>query len=108
MARTAVPVTSFTRAGALVPTGVPGDATNGHAVENGESMGLVVTNTGATSHSLTINLSRTVDGQAVSPRVIPIAAGETRAFGPFSPADYGTSLLVDVDHAELTLRAYRM
>lgn len=108
MARVAVPIVSFTRAGASVPNAVTGDVTNGHSLANDGNTGLVVANTGATSHNVTINFYRTVDGQAVSPRIVSISAAETRAFGPFSSADYGATMNVDVDHAELTLRAYRM
>lgn len=108
MARTAVPVTSFTRAGGAVPAPVTGDTANGHSIVNDGNTGVVVTNTGSTSHTVTINLFRTVDGQAVTPRIVSISAGETRAFGPFSTADYGNSLQIDVNHAEITLRAYKM
>ncbi|MFF7408711.1 hypothetical protein [Streptomyces lydicus] len=107
MARSMVPVIRFTRAGSVVDDAVAGDVTNGNTMTNDGATGLLVINTGTTTaHSVTFNLFRTVDGQAAAPRVVSIAVGESRAFGPFAVGDYGSDLSVNVDHAELTLQGF--
>lgn len=108
MPRVAVPVTQSSRAGTVLPTATTGDATNNHSVANDGRVILMVKNTGATSRNITFALTTTVDGLAVTARVEAIPAGETQLFGPFDPNSYGTSLSVDVAHAELVLNAIRV
>lgn len=109
MARTEIPMVAFTRGGTAMPDAVAGDTANGHTLPNDGRVGLIVDNTdAAAAHSVTINLARTVDGQAVVPRTESVAAGTSKAFGPFNAADYGSDLAVDVDSASLTLIAVRV
>ncbi|MGW6920836.1 hypothetical protein ACWGA9_06065 [Streptomyces sp. NPDC054950] len=109
MARTEIPIVAFTRAGTVMPTAQAGDVANGHALPNDGRVGLIVRNASTdTVHSVTIALSRTVDGQTVTPRVIALAFGQSRALGPFAPGDYGNDVHIDVDHADLTLLAVRI
>lgn len=108
MARVAIPVTTSDRAGVNVPAATAGDSTNNHTVVNSGSTVLLVKNTGASSHTISFHLDRTVDGFAPAPRAESVAAGVTQAFGPFAVADYGPILLVDVDNAELTIQAIRI
>ncbi|MFJ4960999.1 hypothetical protein ACIP6P_00770 [Streptomyces sp. NPDC088729] len=109
MPRIEIPIGACTRAGTMMPDPLPGDVLNGHAFPNDGRVGLIVRNTSVdTVHNVTINLSRTVDGQTVMPRVEPVAIGQALAFGPFSPGDYGTSVAINVDSAALTLMAVRV
>lgn len=108
MARVAVPVTTFVRAGVVLPAATTGDAVNNHSVVNDGRVGLIVENTGASSRDITFHTSKTIDGLTGPTRVESIPAGEEQGFGPFDPTVYGASLLVDVAHAELTLRAIRL
>ncbi|MFJ9318792.1 hypothetical protein [Streptomyces globisporus] len=109
MPRVEIPIGACTRAGTMMPDPVPGDVLSGHALPNDGRVGLIVTNTSVdTVYNVTINLSRTVDGQTVMPRVEPVPFGEALAFGPFSPGDYGTSVAIDVAHEALTLLAVRV
>lgn len=106
MARTAIAVTQSVRAGATLPAATVGDPVNNHSVPNNGKVVLLVENTGATTaRSVTFAFSEKVDGQPVTPRVESVAVGETQVFGPFPPTEYGSTLLVDVDNAELTLLA---
>lgn len=109
MARGAVPVTGISRSGVELPIETTGDATNNHSVVNDGKTLLLARNTNgaSTDRTVTVHVTRTVDGQAVASRSYPVAAGKTKALGPFPPADYGDTLLVDVDNAELMLRAIR-
>lgn len=108
MPRVAVPVTQSSRAGTVLPAATTGDATNNHSVVNDGRVILMVKNTGATSRNITFALTTTVDGLAVTSRVEAIPAGETQLFGPFDPNSYGSTLNVDVAHAELVLNAIRV
>lgn len=109
MARGAIPVTAISRTGVALPTETTGDATNFHTVVNDGNTIILArnTNSGSTARTVTVHLNRTVDGQAVASRTYSVAAAATKALGPFPTGDYGSSLLVDVDHAELLLRAIR-
>lgn len=108
MPRVAVPVTQSSRAGTVLPAATTGDATNNHSVANDGRAILMVKNTGASSRNITFLLTKTVDGLGVTSRVESIPAGETQLFGPFDPNDYGSTLNVDVAHAELVLNAIRV
>lgn len=106
MPRAAIPVTQSTRAGTTVPAATAGDTVNGHTVPNNGKLLLLVENTGTTvDRSITFTIAQKVDGLTAGPRVESIPVGETQIFGPFPPGDYGSSLLVDVDNAEVTILA---
>lgn len=109
MARIEIPITSFTRAGSVMPAPIAGDTLEGHALPNDGKTGLIVANDSIdTTHTVTINLYRTVDGQSVVPRVESVPFGESHAIGPFPTSDYGNSVAIDVSSADLKLRAVRV
>ncbi|AYF29310.1 hypothetical protein CSH63_17930 [Micromonospora tulbaghiae] len=110
MPRIAVPITPITRAGVAPPAETNGDPVNNHSVPNDGRTVLLVRNANATStvRTLTIRLPGAVDGQGITPRTYPIAAGASRYIGPFSPTEYGALMQVDVDNAELKLTALRI
>ncbi|MET8880569.1 hypothetical protein [Streptomyces rubiginosohelvolus] len=104
-----IPVVAFTRAGTVMPSESVGDPELGHTMPNDGRVGLMVTNTSAeVVGNVTINLSRMVDGQPVTPRVIPVPVSTTLALGPFAPGDYGADVSIEVDVASLTLVAVRV
>lgn len=108
MPRVNVPVTTASRAGAVLAT-TTGDAVNGHVMINDGRTGIIVKNTGATvARTVTYRIAQTVDGQAVTPRTATLAVGEQKLFGPFDVNSYGGKLEIDVDNAELTLTPVRM
>lgn len=111
MARTPVPVTTIVRAGVADPAVVNGDPVNHHSIDNAHGdVWLEVDNADAGgAHNLTVRFTRTVDGQAVTPVQHALAASTVRRrIGPFPVADYGRSLLVDVDSTQIKLRALRV
>lgn len=107
MARGQIVATVSTRSGVALPAETNGDATNGHYVQNSGKTKVHVRNSNgsATARVVTFKLYRTVDGLGVTSRTKSIPAGETHVFGPFPKDDYGSQLLIDVDNAELKLRA---
>lgn len=111
MPRVAVPITALSRLAAVTPAAeTNGDATNNHTVPNDGQTFLLVRNANASSTArvLTVRLSGARDGQSITPRTYSIPAGASRYIGPFPVSDYGTSMQVDVDNAELKLSAYRL
>lgn len=82
-----------------------GDPVNNHQVVNTGNTRLIIRNSGAVARTVTIRISKTVDGQSVTSKTKAIPAGETHVFGPYPTDTYGNLLLVDVDNAELKLRA---
>lgn len=108
MARVVIPVTEITKAGIAPATEVNGDATNNHYFANDSRTFLVVRNGGASTRTLTVKFAATVDGQAVTSRTYSLATTVTRFIGPFETGPYGTTVNVDVDHADIKLVAYRL
>lgn len=107
MARGQVVAKSSTSHGAKLNNETAGDAVNGHYVVNSGATKLLIRNSNgaATARTVTFLFSRTVDGQGVTDLAVSIPAGETWVFGPFDRNDYGSQLNIDVDNAELMLRA---
>lgn len=91
--------------GVVTATPVTGDTVNNHYMQNSgkEKFHAKNTNASATARTVTILVAKTIDGQAVTSVTQAIPAGATWVFGPFPVDVYGTQVLVNVDHAELTL-----
>lgn len=73
---------------------------DGHAVANSGRMFLVIENTGAGAHTISVLTPGTVDGLAIADLSITIAAGAIRKVGPFPKSVYDQSdgtLHVDFD-----------
>jgi len=108
MARGTITPTQGTRAGTTLPAATTGDATNGHEVANDARLLIIAKNTGATSRNIMFLPSRLVDGLTVASRIEAIPAGESQVFSGFDTGDYGTTLRIDVAHAEVTIQAVRV
>jgi hypothetical protein len=91
--------------GTKMPTEVSGDPVNNHQVANSGKTKILVRNSGAVARTVTFRLERTVDNQTVASKTKALPAGESWLFGPFDVSDYGQTLLIDVDNAELKLSA---
>jgi hypothetical protein len=105
MPRVAITADVSSRGGTALSAEVNGDPVNFHQITNTGNTKLLIRNSGAVSRTVTIIFSKTVDGQTVTNRTKAIAAGATEVFGPFSIEEYGTTLLFNVDNAELKIRA---
>jgi hypothetical protein len=86
MPRTAITPQQVTRA-AITPTYGAGDAVNGHQYLNGGSEFIHV-KTGATGTTVTVNIPKTVDGQAVTNKTYVLGTNTERMIGPFPPDTY--------------------
>lgn len=106
MARATIPVTTSTTKGVVWAAEQNGDAVEGHVLANSGRERLFVRNASVdTGYDVTIRFNKTVDGQAVTSYVEEVAFGTTQVFGPFDTENYGTSVLIDVENANLKLRA---
>ena len=108
MPRIDVPVTAVTKSGIAPAAEVPGDPVNNHSFANDSRTWLTARNNGATPRTVTIRLSGLVDGQAIEPKTVSVPATSSRYIGPFDTTRYGRTVLIDVDHADLRLSAYRI
>lgn len=109
MPRVAVTVTQITRTGVAPATETNGDATNNHEVANNGSVWLEVRNSGSTvARVVSARFANTVDGVTVDAKTWSIPTSATRRIGPFPTRLYGSTLLIDVDNAELKLSAYSL
>lgn len=109
MPRVNLPHTNISRTGIAPGAEVNGDPANNHSTANDGRVVLLVRNSGTTvNRVVTFPISKTVDGQAVASRTVSIPQSTSRYIGPFPPGDYGDTLNVDVDNAELKLTAYHL
>jgi hypothetical protein len=113
MTATAIPVGTYGRgASKLVVSGLSaaaGNVADGMVLANDGRTVVDVhnTNAGSTAHDVTFNPLTVVEGQTVTvPESVPAAA--VWGFGPFPVSIYGTSMLIDAAHAELTFLARRL
>lgn len=113
MARGVITVTPISRTSVdgKLTTATTGDASNGHSVvNNGTSVFLIFKNTNGAStvRTATVRNLTSADGLAAAThRVYTIPAGETWYRGPFPTATYGTTMQIDVSHAEMTIQAFQ-
>lgn len=106
MARAQIPVTTSTTKGAAWAAEQNGDPVENHQLANSGRERLFVRNASVdTGYDLTVRINKTVDGQSVTSYVEEIAFGTTQVFGPFPTEYYGTQVLIDVENADLKLRA---
>lgn len=86
--------------------GVAADTTNGDQVPNGGYTVLVMNNTAASSATVTIQTSATVDGLSVQDRVFTVPANTIQLvkLGPINT--YGSSTRVDCSATTVKVAAY--
>ena len=82
---------------------------DGHTIANNGSMWFEVANGDATSTNVIVGPDKTVDGLAVASRTVAVAAGARRKFGPYTRADYGSSITVTFSKVtSLTVAAWSL
>jgi hypothetical protein len=76
------------------PAFVACDATNGNSAPSGGNLMLELKNSGASTYTVTFSPNpSTVDGQAIAPLVISLAAAEVVEMGGWPPSYWGTTLV---------------
>jgi len=107
MARTNIDVFVTSRVDGSAPTPTAADSTNGNSTANDGAVVLVCKNTDASSHTVTVTITKAVDGVTPAGKVFTIAAGTTEYLGPFSPNDYSSTLQYTADSALVTILPLR-
>lgn len=109
MPRTVIPVTQVTRAGVAGVAPTACDVSNGNQCSNnGLNTWLEVTNSAGSSGTLTVQPTRTVDGQTVTPvsHTIPATTVTPIKLGPFSTLDYSATLQFNGSAATILVSPY--
>jgi hypothetical protein len=86
MARTALATVAIVDEGAVAAFTAAN--VDGHTIPGGGNTRLLVTNGSASPIDVTVQTAATTDGLAVTDQVVTIAAGATKAIGPFRPTTY--------------------
>lgn len=108
MARGVLAPNQISRTGVALAAETNGDASNGHQTANdGLTTFVLAHNSGAGARWVKFLVSKTVDGIAVTAPQRSLTAGQTKLFGPFPTGTYGSTLQIDVEHAEMKLAVYR-
>lgn len=112
MARHDIPVNQIQRTSGILEsavTPVTGNSTDNHSMANNGVSWIEAKNTNgsATSHSVTVHIDETVEGQAVTSKVYAVPAGDTRRIGPWPTKAYGNPVLIDVNSNEFELTAWQ-
>lgn len=90
MARTALTVNEAAAGGIRADGGTAGTADGHYFANSGEEV-VVIENSGAGSHTVTIPTPRTVEGLAVSEQTVVIPAGQVFMAGPFEPNTFNNT-----------------
>lgn len=112
MARTDIAVTSLDRTGpALVE--VAGDSVNNHSFTNDADTRAFIHARNAdavATHSITLLIATTVDGQSVASKVVTVAISATQLIGPFPPVytQADGKVYFNVDSAQLKLAVFHL
>jgi hypothetical protein len=114
MARGVLTVTPVSTSGIRTGAGfdVAADTVNQQEFPNDGSMFLCVRNAdGAASHNVTFYAQGTIDGAAISTKVVTIALSGTKWFGPFRPRLYNQAngnVPIDGDSNQLFFQVFRV
>lgn len=109
MARTAITPVQVTTAGVASMVAVAADVANGNSMANNARLKIGVTNVdGAVAHNFTITPTRPDGGGNVTAVSTSIPANTTRPiwFGPYSVADWGSTLLINGDNTNIKFEGY--
>jgi hypothetical protein len=108
MARTAITPVAVTRAGSASMAPVAADVANGNSMANNARLMIGVTNSDAAIHNFSITPTRADGGGHVTAVSTPIAASTASPvwFGPYSVADYGSTLQINGDNAGIHFQGY--
>lgn len=89
---------------------VAADVTNGNVTFNDGATFLAVVSGDASTHQLTVQVEKGVDGLTAGPRpyTVPVAASGTQIVGPFPIQFYGSQLLWNADSAQVKVAAYSL
>lgn len=108
MARTPITPVQVGHAGTASPTVVAADVANGNSVANSGELWIGVTNADTAIHNFSVTPTRADGGGNVTPVSFPIPASTARPiwFGRYSTNDWGSTMLINGDNANLKFECY--
>lgn len=111
MARTPLTVTAYAsapgaaKAAVAVPAETAGDAPNDHTfVNDGRTFVEARNSSGVTTRNLEVEFTKTINGQSVTKHAYALAPNAHVRIGPWETENYGTTVNLNVDHADIQLR----
>lgn len=109
MPRIALTVQDATQAGTTLAAEQNSDATEGHYVANNGSIIILARNSNgsATARWVEVQPTRTVAGQEVDAIRKTIAAGASAILGRYDRSDFGSQILINVEHADIKFQVIR-
>lgn len=113
MARVNVPVTQVTLAGVEDPAATAGNVSEGHSIAGNDGRVFITVENAdaAATHKVTVNTPGTSGGMGIEDDAVTVGKSAKVKIGPFPPQTFNQSngqLYVNVDSAELKLRAFRL
>ena len=107
MAREAVTVDQPSTAGTVLTDPNVGVAADDFTIPNSGNTLVLVHNVSVdTAHTVGVNITKTVDGQAVAEKTKSVPFGKYALFGPFPRDTYSANLQFNIDHADLVVQAF--
>jgi hypothetical protein len=107
MAATALTITTIARTGTA--DSLSAANVDGHTIVNDGLTWFEVANGSGGSINVLVGPSKTVDGLAVSPRTVAVAAAARKKFGPYPKSDYGSSITVTFSAvSSVTVGAFKL
>ncbi len=108
MPRTAIAVTESSKGGTTLPAPTAADVANGNSVVNDGKTLVLASNAGASTRTITITPTATVDGLAPANRTVSLAASASKLLGPYEVGNYGDVLQISGDHADVKFQPLRV
>lgn len=110
MARTPLSIVESSKAGTTLPAGTTADVANGNSVaSDGRSVIVIASNSNvSTPRTVTITPTATVDGLVPAARTVSLPASTSKVLGPYEVANYGTTLQISGDNADVKFQVIRI
>lgn len=105
---TAITAASLDHKTALVKPAPAACDVTGNTVANGGNLVLEFNNSGASTYTVTVALTSTLDGQSVTPITYSLTAGQTKVAAGWPPSFYGSTLTFTASNAAVTYVAYNV
>lgn len=109
MPRTPIAVTESSKAGTTLPAPTAADVANGNSIVSDGKTAVIATNANvSTPRNVTITPTATVDGLVPAVRTIPLPANTSKLLGPYELGNYGDTILISGDNADVKLQPIRI
>lgn len=109
MARLIMATAASAKTGTVLPAETNGQVGDGNYANNSGRTIIIARNASVdTNYDVTVHVRKEVEGKNVEEHVKEVAFGTTQVFGPYPVSEYGTEIWVNVEHADIKLRAIQV